>query len=513
MKGCSCFLTTDLSEIRVFGAADASVWEPAATDPETIDQVREARSRIIESARWLSALDADARQIDVVCLDISETRCLWVRSPSTEEPVLAARLRTAGEDWGDLLMRGTAEALAGGHVNGTGKGGSTAGILKRINQPVNPAQSPNSAMASTVLHVPDAIIRLWLDEVDRQGLRVGLVATLWHAMAWAWSETPSSPMAAAPLDHDDDAEPADELVAVVLVDAERGRLVWSWSSRAELLAGGSTTLVVSGDDESSSVDAHSLDRAGNRLSLDWLAWAGNLSRTPDRIVIVGLHTHALVGALSKRWADTAISTVEHADPVSATLESAVASAESTSHHGPRKCLARLTSRPTRAVRRRYRWIAAALVLFAVGIGGIAWRMGSTAKELSAAAIAQRKAANDHANELGDVSIRRPRDKVKALRAMLATISGQAEIEFPPPPHNIHRELLGALEAMKPFKDDGDLLRITIDAGRQSIIQYKIMELRPRTDLKLALENLSTELLWQESKRATRNDMLQMEGSW
>ena len=109
---------------------------------------------------------------------------------------------------------------------------------------------------------------------------------------------------------------------------------------------------------------------------------------------------------------------------------------------------------------------------------------------------------------------RSQSKSRALRSFLQTLQSEPDLELPSGPDPIYNEIDLVLEAMAPFADDGDLIRLRIDArGRNSMIQYTIKDVRRRTALALAIEELDSIMHWSQSTRAVRIDQLQMEGRW
>src|SRR5690606_738980 len=69
------------------------------------------RQRATDAAQWTaSRLDA-SRRLSLVCLDVSEILCLFLKSPSRTGPALAAAAQTAAQDWGRALPLGNVQGL------------------------------------------------------------------------------------------------------------------------------------------------------------------------------------------------------------------------------------------------------------------------------------------------------------------------------------------------------------------------------------------------------------------
>lgn len=372
MSSSVCFIRSDLSQVRPLGRGVPSAWTaPALTDADR-DNARAFTERAQQAASWYAGSGA-RRRIDALVVDVDESVCFFVHTPSLARPVLAASVRTSGQDWGELAPTAGLEPLAeepapsrkkarGG--DGDGSGGASGTSVAVISQ-------------------TDSLVRLWLDHLDGRGVKVSGVLSLWHAIARAWGEA------------------SDSVIAVIV--AEPHRLVWAWTRQGGLLCGGTSALSVA---EPSPVAGASEDAAPargvdspadmgiKRLTLDWLTWSSHLGTTPARVVFVGAGAGALVDALRKRWPELDALAVVEADPIGA-MGDVLSARAGEAELSPAQCLMRLSARPTRATRWKYAWAAAALVLAGLGLGSLGYRLSHAAGEIRVAAgeLRQRTLAN------------------------------------------------------------------------------------------------------------------------
>lgn len=507
MTSTSCLIRTDLSSIQLLEeSASVATWSFAPPEGASEDSLDLVQERVNDAALWTRER-LGSRSLGAVCLDVSETRCVYLKAPSAEAPVLAASFRAASEDWGDLVPTGTLEALRP-YANGTnGHASEPTSLLKRLNEPLGSERS-STAVAAPVMHTPDTIARLWLDALDRMGEHPARVLTLWHAMAQAWDDAFQA-----------NASEDSPLTGVVLVDESNERVVWSWSRAGNLVVGGHTTMPTHQDqrEPTSETRTDDLDHARaivSRLALDWLSWASQLGAMPDRIVIVApsRHGRALKGAFESRWDGIEIRGESESDPIAGVLR-ALTQREGREGDSASTCLMALTHRSSRRTRRRFRWTAAALVLLASAVSVLGYRLRDTSAELASQAQNAREASNARADALGIPEVTGRPTKLRALRSHLSTLQSGPDIELPPPPKPIFDELRLVLEALQGFAEDGDLQAITIDSGRQSRLNYMIQDVRRRSDLQIAMEDLESLIEWRLMTRVSNQTTLVMEGTW
>lgn len=393
-----------IRRVRVVGDKLDASWTPPAplvagqgaseeADPTSVvEQTRAA-------ARWVAQQLPRSRVLSAVCLDADGAACVWLSTPSTDPAVVAAALASGRDSHGesDGGSSGTlAQLIAAG-----------AGMERSVQALAEPRASRKTGDGGrrrmAVLSVPDLTVRVFLDELDAQGVAVNAVSTLWHALAASWD--PAGRRA---------GEGDAQCTAVVLLDPESadsdsptapGRLVWAWSAGGELLAGGSMRLrTLSGprpatetDDElAAGAAARRLpaptaegdrvlvcgrDDAG-RLAADWLAWSAQLGVGPSRIICVGPvpqpeNGEGFAELLSNSWHGASIDAAVHPDPVGATLDrfrgredDEIAASD------PREAMLELSGRPGRIHRWMYRWSALAIAALAAVVGIAGWRMSA-----------------------------------------------------------------------------------------------------------------------------------------
>lgn len=404
-----------IRRIRLVGDKLDVAWTPPraptlgdAGEPDPTAVVEQTRA----AARWVAHELPKSKSLSAVCLDADGAACLWLSAPSADPTVVAAALAAGHDSHSDGEPGGGAslpEMLAAG-----------AGMERSVQALADPREAASKTSGQrrrmAVLSVPDLTVRVFLDELDAQGVTVHAVSTLWHALAASWD-----PDARAP---EHDAASGSACTAVVLIDPEPtdgddsptapGRLIWAWSAGGDLLAGGSMRLralaparpaapetadptdgairrLAPIDDPEERTLACSRADAG-RLTTDWLAWSAQLSVCPSRIICVGPVPvpeepgAGLIELLAQAWQGASVDAAVHPDPIGATLdrfrgrdEDDIAAAD------PREALPELSSRPGRVHRGMYRWSAAALAALAVVVGVAGWRFNRAAAQVRAQA--------------------------------------------------------------------------------------------------------------------------------
>lgn len=355
MRGFVCYLEREatglaIRRVRLVGPEMDQTWtSPAAPERATPAPAEGAESsRLVAdartAARWVADELEDVRQLAAVVADADGGRCWWLTAPSAETRVVAAALQQS-------LARGdggSTGAEVGGMLEGAGDPASGVSVQALAIAEARPAPSivsrlrhaPAAANGAAprprlaVVTLPDAPVRVFLDELDTLRVEAAQVLSLWHAMGVAWEP-------GRPARRDEGGEDSDRVVstqspasAIVMVDPG-GRLVWSWSRDGELLAAGSMRIrqvppldrqhaaPPPGDtafgpvlsppetgapplleqelaarrvadtaspvpvalDEGPTLDCGKAEIG--RLVMDWLAWSAQLGASPERIVCVG----------------------------------------------------------------------------------------------------------------------------------------------------------------------------------------------------------------------------------
>ncbi len=390
-----CYMARDdrggrIASLRLVGAHSDDAW--SAPGAAAIDQAA------ADGAEWVKstlAMTSKSRSISVLCLDPDGAVCSWVSSPSADAD----------------LVRATIESARAGSADGTGPldgGGYASAAHGRF--PDLPGETSYEPLAErdgtdsqrlAVMSVPEVPARMLIDELDSRGVRVGRSISLWHAAAQAWD--PSGPGAASNGTAIADHAPA---TAVVLIDPDAPRIVWCWSVRGALVAGGSIRLRSVREHGDAPVVTRS---SVGRLASEWLSWSVQLGVAPDRIVTVGASdpdaedalSIAQVGdAIGSHWPGASVAVVNDEDPIGTTLRRMVAAEDlgrttPPDAGAPRSALTSLTGRPTRAHRNMHVWAALALTIGAVGVSVVAWKVWSAGKAMGdvvAQAQAERTAA-------------------------------------------------------------------------------------------------------------------------
>lgn len=380
---------------------------------------------ITAAAAWLSGrLKPTGNRLDVMCLDTEGSLCGWMSAPSADPDVLGVLARQFGETpghEGHAQRSALAESAASREEASVALLGETP-IFVRKGRGKQAAVRP---VRAAVLAVSDVPARLLADALDERGLSVGVVTTIWHALASVWD--PSAKRAASEAAVGITEATSHPTTAVIAADP-MGRLVWAWSSGGTLLAGGSMrvpserlahegggaggAIVESGRAGSfptrDAGPTHHVvigTREASRLAAEWLAWSLELGRSPVRIIAVipapppgreaeyeaGLAAfgQSLTGALPGSTMDLA----EDRDPLGTTLTRLAERIDDApdggvgdkSNHALGSIPA-LSMRPTRAHRRFYIMGSLAIASVAAAAGVYAYSLRTEAGRAQAAAL-------------------------------------------------------------------------------------------------------------------------------
>jgi hypothetical protein len=387
---------SSLRGLRLVGQASEDSWPGETGVPS---------EGVSEGAAWIKqrlAGTRDTTSLALLCLDVEGGICSWLTSPS-DNPALIATLARQGGAMAESRAGAAVEFYApdglSSSVQALNARPETNGSFSLLRRAADRrAQGAQEAQRLAVLAMADVPARLLVDALDREGVPVDAVASLWHVMAASWDPAAPRP-GAAPADSTLLGQTA-SLTAVVLADPQSSRLAWSWSRSGKLVVAGSMrlrqavpeTAALAQPDES----AHPILQYGpeevSRLTTEWLTWAAQLGQAPSRFVCIlpeGDQSADLGRALGKAWPGAAVDVVTSQDPVGATLHRAadllentpVGAGESDAGAG----MVDLSRRPGTQHRRMYVWWSAAIAAAALGMMLLGLQLRSAAAKSQNAA--------------------------------------------------------------------------------------------------------------------------------
>ncbi|MFG0327085.1 MAG: hypothetical protein ACF8SC_07460 [Phycisphaerales bacterium JB037] len=306
-----------IARVRLLGRDLDAEWTPAAAAEE--DPLAGPRA----AAEWVRQRlgEAGAKKLEAVCIDPEGGVCAWMRPPTAAAGAVDAIIRRTG---GEALLAGVdAEMAREGSEFGADEGSllpdlttpGSAGVQASGQMPGangSAVLAPDARM--TVLAMRDASVRVFLDGLDRAGVSVGRVESLWHAMARAWDAGGLHERSQGP----EIVGQQSPMVGSVILQPS-GRLAWCWSQGGELLAAGAARCAVR-DEGPTPTPA---DAA--RLVGDWMAWGAQMGRVPQRVTCVlpeemGGDAGAFGSALAGLWRDAPVDAMTADDPAKLTLE-------------------------------------------------------------------------------------------------------------------------------------------------------------------------------------------------
>ncbi len=375
--------------------------DQAWTFPDVLADDRPALLRgLREAADWIAAqVKAQNRSsLGAVVLDTDGTRAGWITTHSAEpEPIEAALLQAAapspGEDDGTGLVETPPHVALSPDMQ-------IAGAVSVQPMDPEPDDHPGTHQKRRVgvAVVPDATVRLLLDELDERGVGVGRVVSIWHALTEAFGDG-----------HVGRAErviaSSDGTTAHAMIDPDDGRLIWVWARNNTPIASGAFRLArgTPAGGEASSFVLTSSDLA--RLANEWLAWSTQLAASPIRFRLMlpewTWQDETSLGArVSAVWPGATADIAMEDDPVAHVLARfADALGDGTVSAAQQPALQQLQNRPGKPHRAMYRWAAAAIAIGALGMGAAAYRIHSSAKVASSKADEARTAWRAKAGEL------------------------------------------------------------------------------------------------------------------
>jgi hypothetical protein len=446
-----------------------------------------------------------------LCLDHDGARCSWLTAAGADDRSVAAAVAIAAEgssvDDDPSAGPGFGAVWAPEH----GEAGSDMSVQAlAVAAPRRAKGEPKSGGGSdgaaarrrlAVLAVPDLAARLLIDELDKLGVRVEAVTSVWHCAAQAWDPARAEELTAGAMARAGRAKEASEglnggpagvlsagpeqVTAVVVIDPS-GRLVWSWSRGGALIAAGGQRLrrvadkpPVADEPGASGLAVSRADGAAEparaapaeapaavvevsrsdtgRVIGEWLAWSVQTGVAPTRVVCVGpanvvcaglsddlpgaMGVGAVGSTLARDWPGAAGAGVVEDDPLGATLArlanaGPLSAGPPRATADPRVVLTALASRPGRAARGAYRWIAAALLVLAGLIGVLAWRVDRAAAEATAGLEGLRAARAE---------------KVRAVKDLVPRAADPAELDPAGLLRSKVRDLLRRADAITPEK--------------------------------------------------------------
>jgi len=180
--------------------------------------------------------------------------------------------------------------------------------------------------------------------------------------------------------------------------------------------------------------------------------------------------------------------VEQPDAVGETVRLCAEAGASDGASGRRRLL-KLTDRPTRATRRRYRLAGVAMLLLLVAVGSVAFRLDDKASEWRRTAQQERARAIEMVREtwpnLPPSPIRNP---IVTAQSALASEKQDPGPEPPPPPPPIFAEAKRVLSILAAPEEEVLLERIQLDQDQNNALEFRLppeeRELRVELEVQL-----------------------------
>ncbi len=381
--------------------------DQAWTFPDVLADDRPALLRgLREAADWIAAqVKAQNRSsLGAVVLDTDGSRAGWVTTHSAEpETIEAALLQAAapasGEDDGTGLVETPPHVALAPDMQITGAVSVQPMDPQPVRSNTHSKHQPDTQQKRRVgvAIVPDATVRLLLDELDERGVGVGRVVSIWHALTEAFGDgaiNRADRVIASP----------GGTIAHAMIDPDDGRLVWVWSRNDAPLASGAFRLArgAPGGAEAPPFILSSSDLA--RLACEWLAWSTQLAASPTRFRLmlpewVWQDDKSLGESVAAVWPGATVDIAMEDDPVAHVLARFADALGDGTVSSSQPALVQLQNRPGKPHRAMYRWAAAAVAIGALGMGAAAYRIHSSAKVASSKADEARTAWRAQGGEL------------------------------------------------------------------------------------------------------------------
>jgi hypothetical protein len=412
-----------IAGVSLIGSHTRDAWDADASgDTEVaIGTIRDAAEWIKQ--RLLAGSDK-TRNIGTLCLDTDGAVCSWVKPEESDPDLLRAAVEQSDEidqdDFDAPEVSGASERFPDLP-------------LEVSYEPLR--ESPTSVGARTaVIATPDVPARLLVDQLDAIGIRVDSITSLWHAIALAWDP---GARASGLKDAQRIVASSSPVTACVVVDNDKGVMIWSWSQSGVLIACGTVRLPrIGGTDHQHAAVTEPMIA---RLGADWLGWSSQLGVSPSRVQFVAPRFNAtksgesdeqsdpsldgagIGNALARAWPGASIDLVEHDDPIGETLNQLAKRDVETS-------LKSLGARPGRAHRSMYRWGALSLFAAAVLVGIGAWHFIGRAND---SGVQARAVAMEQMSLLDavDPSIATSPFPLSELQTKVAALRGSADPEI------------------------------------------------------------------------------------
>ena len=342
-----------LAGVRLVGGHSDDHWD--ATTGGTPEAVLET---IDDAAVWirqrLKSGGGSSKSLPVLCLDTDGAVCTWTKPEDSAPEMINAAIDQLDSNHEDDLE---------GAVHST-MGERFPNLPLEVNYESLDHEQTSEGSRQAVVATPDIPARLLIDQLDSMGIRIGRVENIWSLIAQCWD--PGAPHRSSARASQRVVSTDDPICGCVVMDPNRGRIIWTWSKEGKLIAAGSMRISQSAED----TQFHESDLS--RLCADWIGWASQLGVAPLRVVLVlpeqedGLDVNQFGSVFTKHWPTATTDLITDPDPILATLRAAHKIQEDSSEHTHSK--GDLSNRPGRSHRKMYRWAGAALVIAGVAIG-------------------------------------------------------------------------------------------------------------------------------------------------